>query len=1048
MKIALRNSSAAFALAIATSTYLAPAALAQADDVTTTTTSVVVPLHGDINPFHGDINPFHGDIDPFHGDINPFHGDIGPFHGDINPFHGDIDPFHGDINPFYGDISPFHGDINPFYGNLHSFHGDINPFYGDISPFWGDISPFWGDINPFHGDISPFHGDINPFHGDINPFHGDISPFHGDISPFWGDINPFHGDIDPFHGDISPFWGDIGPFWGDINAFWGDIDPFSTETSADYGQLSNDLNTVFTRAEGVFGARISTVTGQSFRDGFLKDLLDRYGIDLNNPASLEALDARARSAFFMDFYDGLMDFTDYDRVDHWMATVNWSPALSQFAGGGEGVTVGMLDFRLPYDAPLDIRRQRGTRLDLEFNHGFAVAGLIAGQHDGEDIMGVAPNVELSISNPFDDSLTANWSEVRWAMRRLLWDWNDVDVVNMSMGVSGWTLHPEWAGVLGDWFVEWRGSDTLFVVAAGNDGLSQTVDINWSGVETLDNLLVVGSVGPTNWISSFSNRPGTACLTVNGACQPGHRLMDRFLVAPGELILTWDGTQAVDGDLGTSRFSGTSFAAPLVTGAASLVKSRWHWLEASDLANILLWSAEDLGAPGVDEVYGWGLLDVDAAMSPLDPTNLIQFNAQGDAYQVDGISMIMGAANMAPDTTNAVVVFEQIGDTYRDFAIPLSSVLAGRSQNYLARRADAESQLAEQVYSFASGTSFRDIQEVGSVMTQSGDLQVIAVAAANDPRERSSYSDLPFQAGIRIIDTGSQRELRFGMGEGALALAQQDGFGLYADYRPETGGVAPVLGLASGGAYAMARFELSETSRVSFGITTTDDERLFVNPFTGEESALIDGLSSYRAQAFLADIRHDLSDSVQIQASYTMLNEDTGFLGAQGTGPLAMEGGTQTDALTIGAEAYVPLNLTLNASATMARSRANAFDGGVLQLQDDVISSAFQLTARRDGVLGDRDAMRLSVVQPLHVEQGTFAYTATQVTDRDTGALGIVTNQWQMGGQRPVHAELLYATPLFDGHADLSLFGRLDLTEAEGRVETNELASGARFRLTF
>ena len=228
-------------------------------------------------------------------------------------------------------VLPFHGDINPFHGDINPFHGDINPFYGDISPFWGDISPFWGDINPFHGDISAF----------------------------WGDIDPFHGDINPFYGDIDAFWGDVGPLWGDIDAFWGDIDPFTGDATA----LAAQLEGLFDQAEAVFGEAVEAQTGQSFRNQFLQDLLARYGIDPNDPDSLDQVTAQQRSAFFLAFYDGLMNFSGTDRFDHWMPAINWSPALSQAAGGGDGVLVGLLDFSFQSDeGSLGTRRTRLSEL--------------------------------------------------------------------------------------------------------------------------------------------------------------------------------------------------------------------------------------------------------------------------------------------------------------------------------------------------------------------------------------------------------------------------------------------------------------------------------------------------------------------------------------------------------------------------------------------------------------------------------------------------------------------------------------------------------------
>lgn len=938
----------------------------------------------------------------------------------ILPHRGDIDPFRGDIDPFAGDISPFRGDIDPFYG-------DISPFWGDISPFWGDIDPFAGDIDPFAGDISPFWGDISPFTGDIDPFAGDISPFTGDISPFWG--------------DIQPFWGDIGPFWGDLNAYWGDIDPFTEASAGDYEHLSAQLNEMFRRAEEVFGAAVADQTGRDFNAGFLSGLLDAYGIDPNDVASLEGMDAADRSRFFLDFYDGLMNFSGIDRVDHWMASTNWSPSLAYSVGMGGGVTVGLLDFTVQGDEGMNIRTYRGDDT-YSINHGAAVASLINAPIDGRGVMGMAQEATILLHNPFDETLSTNWEDVTQGIRELTLQ--GASVVNMSLGVPDWTFHYGWADVFSNTMVSKKGDETLFVVAAGNDGFTQTADVDWTEVGTVANLLIVGSVNPAGGISSFSNRPGDACFTVNSRCGEGMRLMDRFLVAPGELLLVSDGNG------GTTRMSGTSFAAPLVTGTAALVQGRWGWLTAPQVADVILWSAQDLGAEGVDDVYGWGLLDTRASLSPFSTSDLFMVDRNGKRRNVRDLGVNPGRLRFHSTSDAVVTMFEEFQDTHRDFLISLDELMNDDSLSEEQRAAIMEIYLAERAENDRNGDSrsFTDVNETTRLVSASGDLQVTAFASRLDPREQQSHDDLPFQAGVEIADRTSGRSLRFGAGEGAMALTQQSGFGLFSDHRPETGGVNPVLGFASGGAYMMTSFRVDAPTRVSFGITSTSDQQLFTNPFTGEQRALYDGMSAYQATAFVTDVRHEVGERVTLNASYTYLNEATGFLGAQGSGPLAFEGGTSTDSVTVGAEAFLPLNIQLSSSATFARTRATAFDGDFLEMPEDTLSTAFQLTARRDGVFSGADAVRISVIQPLHVENGSLDFTAGRVIDRSTGEIGIETDTWQLGSERAIFTEVLYATPVFGGAGDLAVFGRFEVAGGTIRDETGGLASGARFRFEF
>lgn len=924
-------------------------------------------------------------------------------------------------------VLPYYGDINPFYGDINPFHGDINPFYGDISPFWGDIEPFWGDINPFHGDIHPFYGDIDPFWGDIEPFYGDIDPFWGDIDPFWG--------------DIAPFWGDIGPFWGDIIGFWGDIDPFTGEAASQYATIAEQIDAMFVEAEAVFGQAYTARTGLDFRSTFMAELLARYGIDLNDPYSLANVSIGQRSAFFLAFYDGLMSNTGMDHVDHWMPMVNWSPALSQAGGAGNGVVVGLLDFSFSSGEALNVRNSHGFRDYYNFNHGAAVASLINAPLDGQGVMGVAPGATLVTYNPFDESLTTNWQDVRDGILSLTRQ--NARVVNMSLGLPGWTLPQEWADILGDPQVATHANTTLFVIAAGNDGSTQTANVDWTAVGEVSNLLVVGSVDPNGQISSFSNRPGTACLTVAGECREGNRLMDRFLVAPGELLLV------SDGEGGITRLSGTSFAAPLVSGAAALVFGRWGWLEARDVADVLLLSARDLGEEGTDAVYGRGLLDIDAAMSPLDTANLFALTGNNERQAVRQLGLVPGKLTFHSRDANTVVLYEALNGTFRDFVVSLDDVVLETDGSDDAAEASSETYIAERTRGGGrTGFAFNDTAEISRTMSIRGNLQIRAVASRRDPRDQRTSGELGFQAGIRIEDAATGREFRFGAGEGALALNGQDGFGLFSDHRPETGGVNPVLGFASGGAYAMSGFQLSEQTRLSFGLTATHEQRVVVMPFTGEERPLLDGLDAYDAAAMVTRLEHELTDSVSIEASYTYLREDAGLLGAQGSGALAFDGGSQTDSLTFGAQAALPFALTLSTSATMARTRSAGFDGGILALPDGIVSTAFQVTARRDGVLGDDDALRVSLIQPLHIESGALEYTSARVIDRESGAMEVQTDSWSLGGERPLFAEVLYAAPFWSGAGEISLFTRAELSGETTGQDIGGVASGIRLGFDF
>jgi len=64
-------------------------------------------------------------------------------------------------------------------------------------------------------------------------------------------------------------------------------------------------------------------------------------------------------------------------------------------------------------------------------------------------------------------------------------------------------------------------------------------------------------------------------------------------------------------------SGTSFSSPIVAGAIGLIASADPSLSADEIYDVLKLSAVDLGAPGRDDVYGWGRINVSQALQIID-----------------------------------------------------------------------------------------------------------------------------------------------------------------------------------------------------------------------------------------------------------------------------------------------------------------------------------------------------------------------------------------------------------------------------------------------
>ncbi|MDD4556730.1 MAG: S8 family serine peptidase [Alphaproteobacteria bacterium] len=155
-------------------------------------------------------------------------------------------------------------------------------------------------------------------------------------------------------------------------------------------------------------------------------------------------------------------------------------------------------------------------------------------------------------------------------------------------------------------------DVTFIFAAGNEGTAQSgllsaIPLHYDEFQNDDGtyksfINVVAYDSESETIANFSNRCGVTkqyCLTAPGA----------------DYLLSYYESGDLD-NAGYAYGNGTSFAAPVVAGAYAVIKGAFPYLSASELTNLLFITARDIGAEGVDDIYGWGLLDLEAATRPV------------------------------------------------------------------------------------------------------------------------------------------------------------------------------------------------------------------------------------------------------------------------------------------------------------------------------------------------------------------------------------------------------------------------------------------------
>lgn len=162
-------------------------------------------------------------------------------------------------------------------------------------------------------------------------------------------------------------------------------------------------------------------------------------------------------------------------------------------------------------------------------------------------------------------------------------------------------------------IESARSGIVTIFAAGNDynlnnpdaiaGLAHFVpDIapNWITVASLQKNPDTASAIPYT-LSTFSSRCGYAASFCVSA--PGTGIYSAVI----------GGTTLDNMTVGYGNKSGTSMAAPHVAGSAAVLMERFPYMTGAQVAGVLKSTATDLGAAGVDELYGWGMINLHKAI---------------------------------------------------------------------------------------------------------------------------------------------------------------------------------------------------------------------------------------------------------------------------------------------------------------------------------------------------------------------------------------------------------------------------------------------------
>lgn len=214
-------------------------------------------------------------------------------------------------------------------------------------------------------------------------------------------------------------------------------------------------------------------------------------------------------------------------------------------------------------------------------HGTFVAGLIAADDDNHISVGIAPNIRLMALRFLDNQNRFGGGD--WDMFIEAMDYamnNGADIIQLSIQADG--VPPE------SFHTAVKRAYNKSIAIISVTGNNQD-DVTYPG--RYSEVIAVSATTKDREIATFSS-PGEE----NEICAPGFNVSSIY---PNK----WT----------PQTGSGTSFAAPLVCGAVALMLSLNNTLSVETIRSILHETSIDLGTTGKDPIFGYGLLNVSAAL---------------------------------------------------------------------------------------------------------------------------------------------------------------------------------------------------------------------------------------------------------------------------------------------------------------------------------------------------------------------------------------------------------------------------------------------------
>jgi subtilisin family serine protease len=676
---------------------------------------------------------------------------------------------------------------------------------------------------------------------------------------------------------------------------------------------------------------------------------------------------------------------------------------------GKGIKVGVIDSGINPNLPeftgridpasRDVVASRGL-VDAE-GHGTAVSAVIAANRNGAHNVGLAFEstiISLNTSDPNDcdpdDGCQHSDADIARAIDIAIGA--KARVINISLGgdeiSSTMTAAVRRAAAAG----------VMIVLSAGNEGEADPGSFATGSAQAGNGYVIIaGAMDSTRELAGFSNRAGSAA--------------NFYLTALGSRVRT------VDHEGIGSLYSGTSFSAPVISGAAALLAGAFPNLTGKQIVDILFASADDAGSAGVDSTYGRGILNIARAFQPIGTVSVAGSGAPIPAGDGGTTATPMGdAAEVAPEMSGVIILDGYSRAFAADFARSLSRAPVEHPLG-LALNADQRTAAAMAGKTAVSITvGERRTGQAGVGLAQLG-------LTFEDGRKAKLLS------GLALSRISPRTAIALGFSESGKTLQQH-------------------LSGQAGNAFLVAR---DPSSRMGFyGDEATSagirrDFGSFAVTATGERGEVyVPGPGfgqrqpSYRIGSLTLDRR---IGPAALSLAATRLQEEETVLGGRFSTLFGSGGSTSH---FVDAAASIDLGRGWGGYASYRRGRTSLPIGGLAEGGSIGTDAwAFDISKRSLIIGGDRFALRL--MQPLRVRSGGYALSVPVSYDYETLSTGFEQRFMNLSPNgREVDLEAAWSTPLLDGAGSFGANAFIRRQPGHIAAMDSDLGAAIRFTLGF